>query len=249
MGFISVNHSFNIQSRFELLVLLIVGTFLMYWADHIIDIQIYGKNISTRHFFLSKIKKSLLILSILLLLFSSFFTFNFFHWKEILTFLIFGCFLLVYLLFHKSLNKWKLLKKEILISLLYSMAICFQSLTTSFDNTFAVFSLLTFTVFYSITSVSIIELNSDFKIGIPNFAVENNSLKWTIHFRSAIPFISMLIIMLLSSRMELIYLAFLIIQFIHFLMLKLFQKSNFIQTNYRIISELSFCLQLIVFMK
>ena len=247
IGFISINKIFAIPTRPELLTLLFFGTFLVYWFDHFRDIQIYGKNISRRHYLLSKIRIPLFFLSLLFVLISILLVVNNFQRIDFLFsfFLFLG--MLVYLYFHQNLNKWILLKKEILISFLYSFSVFFQVFMAYPENIWVVFCFLVLTVFYEVISISKIESEFDLVHQIPNINTGFKMKKAITIFLYVLPILTF-IFMLFSGFFVGYFAILLLIQLLHLAMFKLFKNLKFIQSNYRILSEWSFGLQILIFL-
>ncbi len=247
IGFISINKTFEISSRPEFIVLLLIGTFLVYWFDHFRDIQIYGKNISRRHYFLFKIKTPIFFFSGLFVLTGLLLVVNYFNQKDFVFSSLLFIFMLIYLLLHQYLNKWILFKKEILISLLYSLSVCFQVFMDMPTHTFLIGSFLFLTVFYGVISVSIFEYKFDLLHQIPNIYSSLKLKKALLIFMYAFPLIT--IFFAVFADVFLVYLtSLLLIQLIHLLIFRLISKIKFIQSNYRMISEWSFVLQILVFL-
>lgn len=245
IGFISINKTFDNSSRPELLILLIFGTLMVYWFDHFRDIQIYGKNISRRHYLLFKIQTPLFYSIGLFILLGLFLVVNYFNQRDYLLSFFLFVLMLIYLLFHQFLNKWIILKKEVLISLLYTFSICFQVLMNFPTNAIFLAGLIFFTVLYGVTTVSIIESKFDLLHHIPNIYSSLRMKNALLVFMYVFPVIT--ILLTIFSDLFLIYfISLILIQLVHLLMFKYKNQFRFIQSNYRVISEWSFGLQILV---
>lgn len=245
IGFISINKTFDISSRPELLILLVFGTLMVYWFDHFRDIQIYGKNISRRHYLLFKLRIPLFFFIGLFILIGLLLVVNYFNQRDyVLSFFLF-VFILIYLLFHQFLNKWIILKKEILISLLYTFSICFQVMMDFPTNTIFLAGLIFFTVIYGVITVSIIESKFDLLHQIPNIYSGLKMKNALLVLMYVFPAITILIAVF-TDLFLIYFVSLILIQLLHLLMFKLINQFRFIQSNYRIISEWSFGLQILV---
>ncbi len=245
IGFISINKTFDISSRPELMILLILGTLMVYWFDHFRDIQIYGKNISRRHYLLSKIQILLIYFIGLFILIGIFLVVNYFNQKDFSHSFLLLVLLLIYLFFHQKLNKWIFLKKEVLISLLYTFSICFQVLMDFPANTIFLAAVIFFTVLYGVITLSIIESKFDLIHQIPNIYSSLKIKNGLLVFIYGFPVITILIA-IFSDLFLMYFISLILIQLIHLLMLRFRNQLKFIQNNYRVISEWSFGLQILV---
>ena len=246
--FLTINTLLGIESKMELMVLLVFGTFIVYWFDHYIDIQIYGKNTSPRHFFFSEYQKVFLFISVLFLITGSVICYQYLNTDEVIQGLLLGIFMLIYLFLHKKLNKYLLFKKEFLISLLYGLSVSFQGFCVWSYELLIYFIPLVFTVFYAVNTVATIEKKMDDVLGIVNNQNQAQKVLVELFNLGFIPLFTILFYLLANQIIVQVYfLCLLSIQLIHLFLLKKFKRGTLISFTYRIISEWSFCIPILVY--
>ncbi|MFY8110292.1 MAG: hypothetical protein ACOVO9_14935 [Bacteroidia bacterium] len=137
------------------------------------------------------------------------------------------------------------MKKEVLISLLYTFSICFQVLMDFPANTIFLAAVIFFTVLYGVITLSIIESKFDLIHQIPNIYSSLKIKNGLLVFIYGFPVITILIA-IFSDLFLMYFISLILIQLIHLLMLRFRNQLKFIQNNYRVISEWSFGLQILV---
>ncbi|MFY8019908.1 MAG: hypothetical protein ACOVP1_01875 [Bacteroidia bacterium] len=246
--FFTLNELMGIETKIYLSVLLIFGTFIVYWFDHYIDIQIYGKNISPRHFFFSKYQTVFLIVSLVFLTIGSIICLYALSWSELIHGLLLGTLMLIYLFLHKKLNRFLFFKKEFLISLLYATSVSFQAFAQMNLGFIWYYIPLLLTVFYAVNSIASIEKSNDEVLGIINNQKINQTATKDFLKRWLLPILTCVPILITDSIPSQFFFASLLsIQLIHLILLKKHKLGTLNLLSYRIISEWSFCLPILVY--
>ena len=159
-------------------VLLINGTFLIYWVDHIQDSkQTVLVQAGSRHAIFKVYRRVFFIAIACLVLGNALLVYLFLSIQNILLGSVLLLVLLAYLRFHRTLKRIIALEKEILIAFLYTCCTGFAAcivFTSSFVSDWLVFAFLLLSVFCSciqnVFSTARIESQQDAQWGIRNIS-------------------------------------------------------------------------------
>lgn len=159
-------------------VLLVNGTFMVYWIDHIQDAQkALLVQAGARHAIFKKYRWVFMVGIALLVVCNALLVYIFLPLPALISGMLLLLILLAYLQFHRQLKRVFFLEKEVLIAILYTFSTGFSPLvlfTSPFATDWLVFAFLLFSVFCSclqnLFSGARIEAYADAQAGIRNIS-------------------------------------------------------------------------------